>query len=200
MVEAADAKELIDDAIERAEAERDAGQREERATERAFRDRVSLMVGGFAVSLAVIHMAAAGSARESLLKGIEASDTFAYMQAKIVRETVLKTAAQGGGGAPADRRDWAAEAARLRAPDKAGHGIGQLQAKGDALREEGAHAARAGEGYELGETALQLAIVLLSIALIARSRPIVFGAACLAVIGVTTAIATALGVTLPWVA
>lgn len=200
MVEAADAKELIDDAIERAEAERDAGERVERAAERAFRDRVSLMVGGFAVSLAVIHMAAAGSARESLLKGIEASDTFAYMQAKIVRETVLKTAAQGGGGAPADRRDWTAEAARLRAPDKAGHGIGQLQAKGDAVREEGAHAARAGEGYELGETALQLAIVLLSIALIARSRPIVVGATCLAAIGVVTAIATALGVTLPWVA
>ncbi|TPG49668.1 DUF4337 family protein [Sphingomonas glacialis] len=200
MVEAADAKELIDDAIERAEAERDAGERAERATERAFRDRVSLMVGGFAVSLAVIHMAAAGTARESLLKGIEASDTFAYMQAKIVRETVLKTAAQGGGGAPADRRDWSAEAARLRAPDTAGHGIGQLQAKGDALREEGTHAARAGEGYELGETALQLAIVLLSIALIARSRPIVVGAAGLAVVGVATAIATALGVTLPWVA
>lgn len=199
MVEAADAKELIDDAIERAEAERDAGERVERAAERTFRDRVSLMVGGFAVSLAVIHMAAAGSARESLLKGIEASDTFAYMQAKIVRETVLKTAAHGA-AAPADRRDWAAEAARLRAPDPVGHGIGQLQAKGDALREEGTHAARAGEGYELGETALQLAIVLLSIALIARSRPIVVGAACLAVIGVATAIATALGVTLPWVA
>lgn len=200
MVEAVDAKELIDDAIERAEAERDAGERVERAAERSFRDRVSLMVGGFAVSLAVIHMAAAGSARESLLKGIEASDTFAYMQAKIVRETVLKTAAHGVGGAPADRRDWAAEAARLRAPDAAGHGIGQLQVKGDALRAEGAHAARAGEGYELGETALQLAIVLLSIALIARSRPIVFGAACLAAIGVATAIATAFGVTLPWVA
>lgn len=199
MVEAADAKELIDDAIERAEADRDVGERAERATERAFRDRVSLLVGGFAVSLAVIHMAAAGSARESLLKGIEASDTFAYMQSKIVRETVLKTAAQGG-GAPADRRDWAAEAARLRAPDKAGHGIRQLQAKGDALREEGGHAARAGEGYELGETALQLAIVLLSIALIARSRPIVFGAACLAVIGVATAIATALGIALPGIA
>ncbi len=199
MVEAADAKELIDEVMTRAEAERDAGERVEGAAEGGFRVRVSLMVGGFAVSLAVIHMAAAGSARESLLKGIEASDTFAYMQAKIVRETVLKTAAQGG-GAPADRRDWTAEAARLRAPDKAGHGIGQLQAKGNALRKEGERAARAGEGYELGETALQLAIVLLSIALVARSRPIVFGAAALAVIGVATAIATALGLTLPWVA
>jgi hypothetical protein len=197
MVEATDAKELIDDAIERVEAERDVEAQAERAAERRFRDRVSLLVGGFAVSLAVVHMAAAGAARESLLKGIEASDTFAYMQAKIVRETVLKTASRNGSASAADRTGWAIEAKRLRAPDKAGHGIGQLQAKGDDLRNDGMRAARAGEGYELGETALQLAIVLLSIALVARSRPIVFGACALAMIGIATAICTALGVMLP---
>jgi hypothetical protein len=197
MVEATDAKELIDDAIERAEAERDVDARAERAAERSFRDRVSLLVGGFAVSLAVVHMAAAGDARASLLKGIAASDTFAYMQAKIVRETVLKTAAGDASAAAADRAQWAAEATRLRKPDKAGHGIGQLQAEGDDLRRDGMRAARAGEGYELGETALQLAIVLLSIALVARSRPIVWGACALAGVGVVVALCTAAGVALP---
>jgi hypothetical protein len=198
VVEPADAKDLIDEAIERAESDRDDQERVERAAERTFRDRVSLLVGAFAVSLAVVHMAAAGDARESLLKGIAASDTFAYMQAKIVRETVLKTAARGGSAAPADRAAWAAEAIRLRAPDKAKHGIGQLQTQGDDLRKDGMRAARAGEGYELGETALQLAIVLLSIALVARSRQIVFGAVGLATLGILTALCTALGVALPW--
>lgn len=197
MVEATDAKDMIDDAIDRAEAERDVEVRAERAAERSFRDRVSLLVGGFAVSLAVVHMAAAGDARESLLKGIEASDTFAYMQAKIVRETVLKTATGDTSAAASDRAQWAAEAVRLRKPDKAGHGIGQLQTKGDALRSEGLRAARAGEGYELGETALQLAIVLLSIALVARSRPIVLGACVLAGLGLVVALCTAVGVHLP---
>lgn len=193
MVEAADAKELIDDAIERAEDERDGAEKVERAAERRFRDRVSLLVGGLAVSLAVIHMGAAGSARESLLDGIAASDSFSYMQAKIVRETVLKTAAQLGDAPGAVRSDWGAEAAKLRRPDRAGHGIGQLQEEGARQRAEGARAARAGEGYELGETALQLAIVLLSIALVARSRPIVGGACLLALIGITVAVLTAIG-------
>ena len=90
-MEPADAKDLIDEAIERAEESSNAAERIERDHERRFRDRISLMVGGFAVALAIVHMNAAGAQRESLLQGIAASDSFAYMQAKIVRETVLKT-------------------------------------------------------------------------------------------------------------
>lgn len=198
MVEAVDAKELIDEAIERAEGERSVVENAERLTERRFRDRVSLLVGVLAVSLAIVHMAAAGSQRESLLKGIAASDTFNYMQAKIVRESIAKTAAKSTTVGFADRAGFAAEAAKLRAPDAKGHGIGQLQAVGEKEREEGTRAATAGEGYELGETALQLAIVLLSIALIARSRAIVGGAAIFAVGGIVIAVATAAGIALPW--
>lgn len=197
MVEPADAKELIEDAIERAESHRIEEETAERAVERKFRDRVSVLIGLLAVSLAIVHMAAAGAVRESLLHAVEASDTFAYMQAKIVRETVLKTAAMSSTLSPADSAAALAEAKHLRGPDKAGHGIGQLQERGDELRAEGAHAVAAGEGYELGETALQMAIVLLSIALVARSRPIVYGAAALAAIGVLLALATAAGIALP---
>ena len=190
MVEPADAKDLIDEAIERAEDQRDATNAAEHKAERRFRDQVSILVGALAVALAIIHMAAASASRESLLKGIEASDTFAYMQAKIVRETVLKTAAAAATPqAPA----WHAEAVRLRKPDRAGHGIGQLQAKGTLLRNEGTHAAALGEGYELGETALQMAIVLLSIALVAQSRRILVGACCLGGLGILAAVATAIG-------
>jgi hypothetical protein len=196
MVEPADAKELIDEAIERAQEHHNAEEAEVRAGERRFRDRVSIMVGVLAVSLAIVHMAATGAARKSLLKGIEASDTFNYMQAKIIREAVFKTAGGAVAGDQAARTGWLAEAKRLRAPDRAGHGIDQLRAAGDQLREEGEHATKAGEGYELGETALQLAIVLLSIALVARSRPIVGGAMLFAIVGVGLALATAAGASL----
>ena len=193
-MEPADAKDLIDEAIERVEERQEAEARAEHELERRFRDRVSLMVGGFAVALAIIHMAAAGAQRESLLKGIEASDTFAYMQAKIVRETVLKTAAAETGAALADREDWHKEAVRLRRPDAAGHGIGQLQIAGTKQRDEGERAASSGEGYELGETALQMAIVLLSIAMVARSKWIALAAASIAGLGIAVAIATSAGV------
>ena len=195
-MEAADAKEVIDDAIERIEEKTEAAEKAARLKERKFRDRVSLMVGAFAVALAIVHMAASGAQRESLLKGIAASDSFAYMEAKIVRETVFKTAAGSTGASEADKKAWQDEALRLRAPDAAGHGIGQLQEQGTAEREEGQKAAATGEAYELGETALQLAIVLSSIALVTRSIWIAGGAAVFAVLGLAVAIATRLGLSL----
>ena len=195
-MEAADAKEVIDEAIERAEEKAEAAEKVERLKERKFRDRVSLMVGAFAVALAIVHMAAAGAQRESLLKGIEASDSFAYMEAKIVRETVYKTAAGSAGASDVDKMAWQDEAVRLRAPDAAGHGIGQLQVTGTAQREEGQRAAARGEAYEVGETALQLAIVLSSIALVARSFWIAAGASVFASLGIAIAIATTMGFSL----
>ena len=200
MVEAVDAKELIEEAIERAEGERSEAENRERLSERRFRDRVSLLVGVLAVSLAIVHMAAAGAARTSLLRGIEASDTFNYMQAKIVREAIAKAAVTTIAMSDVDRAAAAAEAKRLRNPDKAGHGIGQLEATGKEQRREGERAAAAGEGFEVGETALQLSIVLLSIALVARSWAIVAGAGVFAAAGILISVATAAGIALPWAA
>jgi hypothetical protein len=192
MLDPEDAKDLIDEAIERAEDKHDDGERQERAKERKFRDRVSLMVGAFAVGLAFVHMAASGAQRESLRLGIEASDTFAYMQAKIVRETVLKTAAATQNNATSST-DWAKEAKHLRAPDKAGHGIAQLQHAGENQRATAEHSATVGEHYEISETALQMAIVLLSIALIGRSWVVASGASLIAISAIAFAILTKIG-------
>ena len=189
MVEPEDAKELIEEAIEETENV----DRAERAVEKRFRDRVSVMVGLFAVLLAIIHVAAAGNAREGVLKTIQASDTYNYMQAKIIREAILKTASQGASLSPAAKAGLLKEAAKLRNPDKAGHGISQLQPEADRLRDEGELASKKGEWYEFAETAMQVAIVLLSIALVARSWAIVTGAAGLAGLGVLLATATAAG-------
>ncbi|HET7282307.1 MAG TPA: DUF4337 family protein [Sphingomicrobium sp.] len=192
MVEPADAKELIEEAIEETEKV----DRAERAIETRFRNRVSVLVGLFAVLLAIIHVEAASSARESLLKTVNASDAYNYMEAKIIRESLLKSLAQTPSMNPAIQAGMLKEAARLRNPDKAGHGIVQLQAKADQLREEGERSAKTGEWYELAETAMQVAIVLLSIALVARSAAIVAGAVSLATIGVVLAASTAAGLLL----
>ena len=193
-MEANDAKDLIEEAIEHAEGKNELAEKVERAKDKLFRDRVALMVGGFAVALAVVHMAAAGAQRESVLKQIEASDSFAYMQAKIVRETVLKTAAANSGATEPDKMAWKDEAVRLRGPSASGHGIGQLQEQGTRQHEEGLKAAKSGEAYELGETGLQLAIVLSSIALIARSLWIAGAATIFASASVALAIATHFGI------
>ena len=192
MSDPGDPADLIEEAIERGEEREERRDAAEHVAEKTFRNRVSILVGLFAVALAVIHMAAAGSQRESILHNIEASDTFAYMQAKIIRETVVKTAAGAGDIDPAAKADLLAAAKKLRDPDRAGHGISQLQEAGDAARADSLRAAEKGERYETGETALQVAIVLLSIALIARSGAIVIGASGLAAAGVLIALVTAL--------
>ena len=189
MVEPADAKELIEEAIEEVERV----DHKERQLEKRFRDRVSVLVGIFAVLLAVIHVEAASSARESLLRTVKASDTYNYMEAKIIRESLLKTEAQNPSFDAATKAAMLKEAARLRNPDAAGHGIVQLQGTADRLRDEGEAASKSGEWFELAETAMQVAIVLLSIALVARSTAIVVGAAGLALVGVIIAAATAMG-------
>jgi len=193
-MEATDAKDLIEEAIERGEDKSEAVEAAERAKDKLFRDRVALMVGGFAVALAIVHMASAGAQRESILKQIEASDSFAYMQAKIVRETVLKTAAANSGATEPDKMAWRDEALRLRGPSASGHGIGQLQEQGTRQHEEGLKAAKSGEAYEFGETGLQLAIVLSSIALIARSSWIAGAATIFASAGLALAMATHFGI------
>lgn len=189
MVEPEEAKELIEEAIEEAEKV----DREERAVEKRFRNRVSILVGLFALLLAVIHVAAAENAREGILKTIRASDTYNYMQAKIIREQILKTTAREPSLSPAAKASMLKDAAKLRNPDQAGHGIAQLQPQADRLRDEGELASTKGEYYEFAETAMQVAIVLLSIALVARSWAIVAGAASLAGVGALLALATAIG-------
>lgn len=196
-MEAADAHEMIEEALEQSEARHEVAAQHEKSAERKFRDRASVLVGIFAVLLAIVHTAAASAQRESMLSSIEASDNFAYMQAKIVRETVLLTASRIPGLESETRADELGEATRLRQPDKAGHGISQLQAEGSRQRQVSTERAIASEGYEMGETALQVAIVLLSIAMITASTGVMRVAGILAGCGVLLALLTALGFQLP---
>ena len=196
-MEPADAHEMIEDALEQSEARHEQNEHREKTEERKFRDRASVLVGIFAVALAIVHTAAAGAQRESMLSSIEASDNFDYMQAKKVRETVLLTASRMPGLESETRAAELGEATRLSQPDAAGHGLGQLQAEGSRQRRLSSVKAMASEGYEMGETALQVAIVMLSIAMITMSRRLIWTAGALAGFGVVLALLTALGLQLP---
>ena len=195
-MDATEAKDLIDETIERLEGENEEAEKAERARDKTFRERVSLAVGGFAVALAIVHMAASGAQRESVLKQIASSDSFAYMQAKILREIVLKTAIASNGAVDADKKAWIDEAAKLREPNDKGNSIPQLQEQGTKEHEEGMAAAKTGEAYEFAETGLQLAIVLLSIALIARSSMVAVTATIFALAGIGLALLTRFGFSL----
>jgi hypothetical protein len=184
MLEPTEAKELIEETVERIESH-DA---QEAREERSFRERLSLLVGIFAVILAIVHVIGAGLVRENIVNTIRASDTYNYMQAKKLRQEIMTV---GALSAPVDQRErLTAAAAALDRPDAKGHSISQLQASADKLTEEANQAGTAGEYYEWAETALQMAIVLLSIAMIASSRLVAWGACLLAAGGVALAAVT----------
>jgi len=184
MLDPTEAKDLVDDVFERFE-KREA---KEARGEKRFRDRVSLLVGVFAVMLAIVHLIGAGYLRENVVDTIRASDTYNYMQAKKIRQTVLQTGAINA--PPGERARLLAEADLLDRPDARKHGIAQLQAAADELTRDGVRAGEAGERYEWAETALQMAIVLLSIAMIASSRLITIGACLIAGGGLAIALLT----------
>ncbi|MDE2301743.1 MAG: DUF4337 family protein [Sphingomonadales bacterium] len=164
--------------------------------ERRFGDHAALLVGVFAVLLAIVHLLAAAAARDSLLASIEASDSFAYMQAKVVRETVLLTASRMPGLESETRANELGEAVRLRQPDARGHGIDQLEDEGTRLRRRSTDLARASANYGLAESALQLAILLLAVAMAMNSARALRIAAAVAGGGVLVALLTLIGVRL----
>ena len=141
-MEADETRELIAETVEKAE--------EGSAQERAFRNRVAALVGIFAVLLAIVHMASAGAARETLTGNIRASDTFAYMQAKILRETILKTAAEAPGVSVERRAALSADAAKLRASWQVGPRHRPVAGGGRAAAGGRAHGRGQGRGLRGG--------------------------------------------------
>lgn len=195
-MEAADAAELVQEIQEeRAQAE---------ATDR-FRERAALLISTLAMLLAIGSLGG-GNATDDMVHGnIKASDTWAFYQAKNVRQTEYKIAADrltlelaDPTISPEARKAAVAQLAKYQEtiaryddePDPAapgdslrGEGKKQLaaQARGyEALRER---ASEQDGNFDYSETFLQLAIVLGSVAILASSRKVLAFSLVLGVIG-----------------
>lgn len=183
--------------------------REERAEHEAddkFRDRAALLIAFLAMLLAIGSLGGGNVAEDMIHNNIKASDTWAFFQAKNVRQTQYRIAmdqmeaqlAADAGLPPQVRADMQAAVEKYRAaiaryddePDPAapgdslrGEGKKQLSAQArsyEALRER----AGAQDGnFDYSEVALQLAIVLGSVAILAVSRKVLMISMGLGVIG-----------------
>jgi hypothetical protein len=195
-MEAADAAELIQELQEdRAEAE---------ATGK-FRSRAALLISTLAMLLAIGSLGG-GNATDDMVHGnIKASDTWAFYQAKNVRQTEYKLAADR---LQLQLADPTISPEARRAAETQLHKYQETIARyddepdpaapGDSLRGEGKkQLAAQARGYErirerasdqdgnfdYSETFLQLAIVLGSVAILATSRAVLTFAAVLGAVG-----------------
>lgn len=140
--------------------------------------KIALMIAVIALFLALSETLGKGAQTESIAKNVEASNLWAFFQAKSIRHTVVQTAAEQGKLSPAAGDDaakaalqkqideWQKTAARYRSDPKSGEGQEQLSERAKHAEEDRNLATAKYHHFELASAAFQIAIVLASATII----------------------------------
>jgi hypothetical protein len=160
-----------------------------------FNNRAALIIGFMAMLLAVTSLGGGNAAEDMANNNIHASDTWAFYQAKSIRQTTMRVAADGleadlraNPNMPPEARDfmqkkleeYRSTAARYEdEPDKddpanplKGEGRKQLTARAKDYESQRERAAKQDPNFDFSEALFQIAIVLASVAILADSRRI----------------------------
>jgi hypothetical protein len=158
--------------------------------------RVALLIAVLAAALAIAEAAGKAAQTEALSANVEASDLWAFYQAKTIRQTTVRTAAEAARlelAAPdlaPDRRAavqrqvdaWEQTAARYESDPASHEGRKELTERAreaEAVRDRSAAAYHL---YEYGSAGFQLAIVLASASAITGTVALAYAAGGLGVI------------------
>lgn len=175
------------------------------AEEENTRDRdrwIGVYIGVLAVLLAICAMGGGNAAKDATTLNIDATNTWAFFQAKNMRRHVLRLQADElelklASEPQLDASARAAIAAKIAdyrkqdevlttdpdRPDGAREGLDQLWAKGKALEEDRDVALRRDPYFDYGEACLQIAIVLASVAIISGGTSLLMVSAFLGLAG-----------------
>jgi hypothetical protein len=191
------------DAAEAADAISEAAEEEEQQDRQ--RNMAAMLIAVLAAVLAIGGLGGGNATDDMVANNIERSDAWNFYQAKNQRQTAYELAADdlrmrlADPGFPAAER--AAGEARLAkyeatikryesepdptAPNDATKGEGKKQLKARAQSFEAAYgqASDRDNNFDYAEVVLQLALVLGSVSILARSRPLLIGSAILGVVG-----------------
>lgn len=184
-MESTDAAELIAELKE---------ERSEHAEEERFNRGAALLIAVMAAVLAVGGLGGGNATDDMIISNIRASDTWAFYQAKNVRQTMYEIAlAELEARSPGDPRiaDYKATIARYdyepdpEAPGDPlrGEGKKQLMAQAQAFEAARDVAVAKDDNFDLAEVALQLALVLGSVAILATNRAILAVSGLLGALG-----------------
>ena len=158
-----------------------------------FKNRAALIIAFMAMLLAITSLGGGNAAEDMANNNIQASDTWAFYQAKSIRQTSLKTAAdtleadlRANPNMPADARDFISQkideyrktADRYEdEPDKddpgnplKGEGRKQLTARAKDFESQRDSASKQDPNFDFAEALFQIAIVLASVSILATSR------------------------------
>jgi len=169
--------------------------------------RIALLIAIIALCLALSETLGKGAQTESISKNVEASNLWAFFQAKSIRRTTVQTAADQGKisltGASDDATkaalqkqidDWQKTAARYRSEPETGEGTEQLSERAKHAEEERDLATAKYHHFELASAAFQIGIVLASATIITGIIALAWISGLLALAGIAM---TALGIFVP---
>ena len=169
--------------------------------------KIALLIAIIALCLALSETLGKGAQTESISKNVEASNLWAFFQAKSIRRTTVQTAAEQGklslGAAGDDAAkaavqkqidDWQKTAARYRSEPDTGEGTEQLSERAKHAEEERDLATAKYHHFELASAAFQIGIVLASATIITGILSLAWISGLLALAGIAF---TALGVFVP---
>jgi uncharacterized protein YeaO (DUF488 family) len=166
--------------------------------------KIALLIAVIALFLALSETLGKGAQTEAIAKNVEASNLWAFFQAKSIRRTTVATAAeQAKLITPSDDmkaavqkqiEDWQKTAARYRSEPETGEGTEQLAERAKHAEEERNHATAKYHHFELASAAFQIGIVLASATIITGMVALAWIAGLLTLTGLAF---TALGMFAP---
>lgn len=162
----------------------------------SFNRKIAVAISVLAASLAIVEAAGKSAQNDSISANIEASNLWAFFQAKTIRMTTMETAADAleavavtGLPEPAAQAlekkvtDWRATAQRYRSEPETNEGRKELAARAKAAEQIHQTALASYHLYEYGAAALQISIVLCSAAAVTGAVALAFAAGGLGVVG-----------------
>ena len=158
--------------------------------------KIALLIAVLALFLALSETLGKSAQTAGLELNIKASDTWNFFQAKTVRQTTLRTAAEAFAIELVGRSDdankaamskqvevWNATVKRYDSDPKEKDGRKELKAQAEQYEHERDTAMARYHNYELGSAAYQIGIVLASAAVITGMIALAYGAAGVGVVG-----------------
>jgi len=169
--------------------------------------KIALLIAVIALCLALSETLGKGAQTESISKNVEASNLWAFFQAKSIRRNVVQTAAEQSklslgavnedaakAAAQKQIEDWQKTAERYRSDPKSGEGQEQLSERAKHAEEERDLAEAKYHHYELASAAFQIGIVLASATIITGIVALAWISGLLTLAGIAF---TALGIFMP---
>jgi hypothetical protein len=159
--------------------------------------KIALLISVLALFLAISETLGKSAQTVGIELNIKASDTWNFFQAKTVRQTTLRTAAEAMAIEVRARPDeafkaamneqiekWNATVKRYDSDPKEQDGRKELRAKAEQFERQRDTAMARYHNYEFGSAAYQIGIVLASAAVITGMMALAYGAAGIGVIGI----------------